>query len=891
MKCWALLGIEPSRDLALIRVAYRNRLPEHHPETDPSGFQALREAYETALEWAQAQQSDNHSSGNKLEDAGEQVLAQFQAMLGDPAKRFDLHAWSSFIQQLDQLPLDVLEEVSWALLSRVIKAGILAHECVQLLAHRFRWDDRLLDVDVESARQIDEFLRHIKQPDPFNTALMCGWSVPAQIETLWYARNADHLYQQRSLDDYVYFARMHTCMPLPADTEWIHRLIGRLTLAGIGGRGMREMLVQRHNESPRDRDVLYLLTRQNALLGLEELALQGWAMLWQEHQDPRAAAWLLDLCARHQPGKLPLLIQAFDCHESFQDWPDELADDRQAWASPGMRPETVSRLFNARQMPLDGLARAYIEWLIGADEWPLLWLLIAEPEQAGLGRLYRHAWVLHRGADDLLQGILNEAPAQDALDALIINGFQRQARHILKWLSAAPIPLALSASASGGMQKLPEVLAQEGPRELCDLWMRRLRTYDESGLRVLSQAFCFPDRSDALEIPVLLSLLTQHDVALPVPPGDTPCWEWHSQTLFLMGLLAQPERWLALADQSRLRDLAIDHRHPVSSLAPLLNQALHEGASLASVLTELQESDPVHALISRRCSSTTVLFGCARLLTTERLYQCYINDRPAFRDDSLSGLLLCAVMYHDLSLAEEPRRSMLNAISGFSAEEDNDWFEPFCSSLIRGQPHCPPRWVLDSLGVDRRVFCCALEVLGRLVGKAMPEVAHLLTLQRAKDDAANSPALRLALTVLLSWSERRWLVEPQGLAAPYWAFWRTGTRLRRRAFWSQSAGCAIAGLCAVMTLSVAPAISFSVLTVTLAVLITATVRRLHDMGRGVTSLLVGGLLTLLLPFLPLVLFVWPGQRLLNRYGPPVGRLWDKAKGLQAVLRDQIGPRT
>lgn len=886
MNCWALLGIEPSRDQVSIRAAYRSRLPEHHPENDPSGFQALRAAYEAALKWAQSEQADNESP-----KACAQVLAQFHAMLGDAAGRFNSPAWRSFVEQLDRLSLDVLEEVNWALLSEVIQAGILAHECVRMLADRLRWHDRLLEVDVESARHIDEFLTHIAQPDPFNTALMGKWSVPAQIEALWYARNADHLFQQRPLSEYVYFAGIHTCSPLPSDPQWTNRLIAQMTQAGIGGRGIREILMQQHSESPCDGDILYLLTCQNALLGLEEQALQGWTRMWREHRDPKAAAWLLELCAKHQPGKLPLLIQAFDCHESCLSWPDDLADVRQAWASPGMRPETAARLFNARQLPLEGLARAYIEWLIGADELPLILLLIAEPEGPDLARLYRHSWALHRGAEDLLQDVLNEPPAHDVLDALIIEGFQRQAQHILHWLSAAPIPQALSARAGGCVQLLPELLTQEGGRALCDVWMRRLRTYDEFGLSALSQAFCFPDRSDSVDIPVLLGMLARHSVALPATPGGMPCWKWHRQTLFMMGLLAQPERWLALARQSQWGDLGIDHRHPLSRLAPCLTQALHDGAGVTHVLTELEESDPVHALIIRQCSAPTFVFDSVRLPSVGRLYQCYINGRLAFGDDPLSGLLLCAVLYHDPSLAGEQRRSMLKAISEFSAEEGNDWFEPFCNGLIRGEPSCPPRWVTDSCGVDRRVFSCALKVLARLVGKGGPEGAHLLTLQRAKDDALNSPELRLALTALLSWSERRWAVESEGRGASSWAFWRMGTRLGRRAFWCQSGGSAIVGLCGVVTLSVTPAISFGVLTVALVVLITAALRRLHDMGHGVTSLFLGGGLTFLLPFLPLVLFVWPGQRLPNRYGPPAGQSRNKALGLQAVLRDQIGQRT
>jgi hypothetical protein len=49
MDIWGELGIEPTRESRRIRRAYAARLKHVHPEDDPEGFQALRQAYETAL--------------------------------------------------------------------------------------------------------------------------------------------------------------------------------------------------------------------------------------------------------------------------------------------------------------------------------------------------------------------------------------------------------------------------------------------------------------------------------------------------------------------------------------------------------------------------------------------------------------------------------------------------------------------------------------------------------------------------------------------------------------------------------------------------------------------------------------------------------------------------
>ncbi|AWB44911.1 hypothetical protein DCC85_12230 [Paenibacillus sp. CAA11] len=55
---WSLLGIDPTHDKSRIKRAYADRLKIVHPEENPSGYQALREAYDAALEQARKFETD-----------------------------------------------------------------------------------------------------------------------------------------------------------------------------------------------------------------------------------------------------------------------------------------------------------------------------------------------------------------------------------------------------------------------------------------------------------------------------------------------------------------------------------------------------------------------------------------------------------------------------------------------------------------------------------------------------------------------------------------------------------------------------------------------------------------------------------------------------------------
>ncbi|MCE6981660.1 molecular chaperone DnaJ, partial [Pseudomonas frederiksbergensis] len=170
---------------------------------------------------------------------------------------------------------------------------------------------------------------------------------------------------------------------------------------------------------------------------------------------------MLNLYAKQQPQRLPLLIQAMDRLDPVYEWPQDLNDPGQIWGSPSQRPETVTRLVEAARNEYEGIAGIYVKWYLdGEDELPLLaWLLDDQPDRQ-LQRLYRHAWALTRGDSGLLRQILDEPLGDDPLEILILEGFKYQAEQQLRWLNQSPLALALTAfiNSPSAHPQLPEVL-------------------------------------------------------------------------------------------------------------------------------------------------------------------------------------------------------------------------------------------------------------------------------------------------------------------------------------------------------------------------------------------------------------------------------------------------
>ena len=150
--CWQILEIESTTQIDIIRQAYLARLPLCHPETDPQGFKALRQAYEEALRLAvnPVEEADDEEKDAAAEheilrafrtllDSEHKIFFLFIILVYSESDRFQPSAWQKFIQQLNTWNMEDVDQLRWPLCAIAIEARYLSLNCASLLAERLNW--------------------------------------------------------------------------------------------------------------------------------------------------------------------------------------------------------------------------------------------------------------------------------------------------------------------------------------------------------------------------------------------------------------------------------------------------------------------------------------------------------------------------------------------------------------------------------------------------------------------------------------------------------------------------------------------------------------------------------------------------------------------------------
>ncbi|MDZ5601333.1 DUF805 domain-containing protein [Pseudomonas sp. RP23018S] len=883
MSCWIRLGLEPTQDLDAIRIAYRTQLPAHHPETNPEGFQALREAYEEALRLArehdalqvQAPEADTEATP----ESRHPTLQAFHTLLEEPSLRFDPQAWQGLIAQLDELPLEQLDDVSWQILGSLRECGPISHRCVGLLADRLAWADQLLRMD--NPQEVEALLQRLQVPDPFDTGLMRDWPPMLQMEALWYFRTLEYLFQHRPLFEFEQFVAQHTCVAIPNDAALIERLYRQLSLAGIPSQLIHGHWQQRLHETPEDTDLLYLLTRQADALGEHQQALAGWLRLWREQRHPQAERWLFEHCARTRPERLPLLIQALDQQDTPEHWPRDLSDP--LIGSPAQNMTTLSRWSEASRLRLEGIAATFIDWrLDGDDELPLLaWLLDEQPD-AVLQRLYWYAWTLQRGEAGLLQQVTQAPSSDDPLDGLILERFQQQAWQQLAWLQQSVVAGALNeyCDSDDAALDLPESLLALDVHPACREWLRRVRVYSAPSVLNLNRQFQMRSMFTVPFALVLQGQLAHQGIVLPPMLGGESLWQWHREQLFMLAMLDQPKRWMDLVSAQVTATLHYPADHPFHGLHRQLLLAQNSSAA-NGLLDWLDYDDPVQNLVAGRLLDLGTALHSSRLPTAAQVFACLQQEPTLLADYPLGYLLLCAVLFHDRSLDGDERSRMRDRMDGMSLR--GGWFDALRASLIAGQCTPPKDAEIESQGVNSKLFKQALQALHSLLNDCLPPRMQILqALQKGKDDTEQDPGLRCAIMVLLGWSERMLVNMDKRPREPAWKAWKLNSRLDRKGYGLT--------LLAIFACKVVPAamglfaLREAILLLIVPWMVSAVIRRVRDLGYGGMLLAIMLALCVFLPFFTLILLAMPGDKLPNRYGPAPSAPDRFKDGLQAALR-------
>lgn len=201
MDCFKLLGIQPTKDIKIIKRAYAKMLKVCSPEEDPSGFQELRNAYEEALE--RANEADDFSQD--LLSPVDDFMVKFEEYYADFQKRIDSSLWKELLERDVCYNIDTSQEINNKILRFIMEHYNFPHEVWVLFNSYFSWSTKKEKLYQEFPQNFIDFIVYrATQKDFFryDYLLNCGDRQEAFIEA----------YKQgcRALEEYdLYHTQKH----------------------------------------------------------------------------------------------------------------------------------------------------------------------------------------------------------------------------------------------------------------------------------------------------------------------------------------------------------------------------------------------------------------------------------------------------------------------------------------------------------------------------------------------------------------------------------------------------------------------------------------------------------------------------------------------------------
>ncbi|MHC1750637.1 MAG: tetratricopeptide repeat protein [Cellulosilyticaceae bacterium] len=129
-----ILGIEETKDISIIKQAYRHKLIGVNPEDDPKGFKTLREAYEGALQWAEMKED---TDDEKIQTPIDEWVASAATLYSKLSTRINKEAWLKLFSEEICQALDTADEVMEAFLVFLMENYRLPSEIWVLIEKQF----------------------------------------------------------------------------------------------------------------------------------------------------------------------------------------------------------------------------------------------------------------------------------------------------------------------------------------------------------------------------------------------------------------------------------------------------------------------------------------------------------------------------------------------------------------------------------------------------------------------------------------------------------------------------------------------------------------------------------------------------------------------------------
>ncbi|MEQ9889377.1 J domain-containing protein [Pectobacterium zantedeschiae] len=892
--CWQRLGIEPTQDLDVIRQAYRQKVPQFHPETDPDGFKQLREAYDTACKLAKnpvssGDEEDAHTesraspsttenaASDNADPQAEELVAAFEQLLSNPNERFVPLYWERYIQLLNQQAFDVIDRLRWPLLQRLMRESCISIHCVRALADRLRWQQRQGELSGDGVEDVRNFLDSLGYEDLFDFSLLSHLSLPAQLETIFYFQQANGTYWNRPAFMLATLLHNPTAIYWPDSPALMQKLARWHSHASVPNAILRDYCLRQIDTTPDNTEWLTLSASLCSLTGEDEKAFSLWLMLYQQTHHAQAEQWLIDWCKQHQPNALPLLIQSFN----YTPAPDltglALDDPRQRFFISQHNTQMLIRWGEALKLPLSPMAESYARWKLGKQDLQDIYQhLLLHSGDAIQDRLYWHASMLTVGNERLLQDILAQPLPDEPLYALILQGLQFQATQRLSWLDTSGAIHAFTEWLySPSEDALPSAFTNQKSFAWlqAQTWLRQWRPLSLNQLNKLYSSGIHTEEIDPInDCLVELSARYQRDASL-VPQGVDKPQELSAkaelrQAILIALMMTDPISCLGLPRQSVLPELALTH--PAHSLSQLFRKAeCRDGDAVRPLKKQLDLTDPLHyhcwmhfpVAIEEYLNSGEVYseFAASHFYLTDEHWQAELAKSPIIYQIFFHAFY---ILVGEEEQAEQHREWLASLPVETQQEED------IRVAFIEESDELEKS--LKQLSDDKRVT-----LIGQLIQNCAKNPEYLFdnSDQRFLTEHLSYPhediTLRLIAKVLLQCTDRRerQFSMPQVRKSYWWQFWRTNTRISRLGFLMQSGlGSYFLYRASDWIGSPPPYVEGLLLVLIVLNLLSAARRRYNDIGSNTPWVM--SFFTLLIPLFLLLPLLTPSLNRWNKFGPP-----------------------